>query len=107
MCIFAIYIYFSKKWEGHSEVHLTDAHYSFVGFGFLTQELVAREAEYYEVIMWICIPEGFQLLELRSKPTFGSSIDDKNHFASIFWEWYLFTVGFTDIDVVDGESHGK
>ena len=79
-----VHIDLRKKWESHSEVHLTDALHRLITLRFLTQELIAREAEYYEFIMRIGIPEGFELLELWSKPALGGSIDDEDDFSSIF-----------------------
>ena len=86
MCIFAIYIYFSKEWESHSEVDLTDARHVFIGLRLLIQELVTRKAEYYEVIVRVGIPESLELLELWSESTPRGGIDDEDDFSSIFRE---------------------
>jgi hypothetical protein len=61
-----------------------------IGLRLLTQELVAGESEYDEVIVRVGLPEGFELLELWSESALGGSIDDEEDFSSIFREGYLF-----------------
>lgn len=78
-----VHIDLRKKWESHSEVHLTDVLHRLITLRFLTQELIAREAEYYDVIMRILIPEGLEFLELWSKSALGGSIDDEENFSFI------------------------
>ncbi len=51
MRVSPVHIDLRKKWESNSEVHLTDALHRLITLRLLTQELIAREAEYYEVIM--------------------------------------------------------
>ena len=83
MSIRTVDIELRKKWESHSEVDLTDARHVLIGLWFLPQELVTRKAEYYEVIVRIGIPEGFEFLELWSESTLGGSIDDEEYFSSV------------------------
>jgi hypothetical protein len=71
----------------------------------LFQELVTREAEYYEVIVRVGIPEGFEFFELWSESTLGGSIDDEEDFSSIFREGYLFMIRFSYPDVVERCVH--
>ncbi len=78
-----VHIDLRKKWESHSEVHLTDVLHRLITLRFLIQELIAREAEYYDVIMRILIPEGLEFLELWSKSALGGSIDDEENFSFI------------------------
>jgi hypothetical protein len=101
MCIFAIYIYFSKEWESHSEVDLTDLLDGLVGLWFLREELVAGESEYHEVIVRVGIPEGFEFCELWSESALGRSIDDEEDFSLVFAHRDCFSVRLLDADVVD------
>lgn len=94
-----------KKWESHSEVDLTDLLDGLVCLGFLTEELVAGESQYHEVIVRIGIPEGFELLELWSESTLGGSIDDEEDFSSVFAHTDCFSVRLLDADVVDRCIH--
>ena len=105
MRVHPVHIELRKKWEGHSEVHLTDTLHRLITLRFLTQELVAREAEYYEVIMRIGIPERLEFLELWSEPTLGSSIDDEEDSTSVCRERYLLIVCFFYQNVVDRSDH--
>ena len=72
-----------KKWESHTKIDLTGLLDGLVGLRFLTQELVARETEYHEIVMRIGIPERLKFLELWSESTLGSSIDDEEYFSSV------------------------
>lgn len=107
MCVHTVHIELRKKWEGHSEVHLTDTRHSLVSFGFLAQELVAGEAEYHEVVMRVGVPESFELLELWSESAFGGSIDDEEDFISVFIHGDGFSVRLLDADVVGGCAHRR
>ena len=101
MCIFAIYVYLSKKWEGHTEVHLADLLDCLVGLWFLREELIARKSEHHEVLMRVGIPELLEFFKLWCETTLGSSIDDEEDFSLVFAHGDSFSICFLDCDIVD------
>jgi hypothetical protein len=105
MSIRTVDIELRKKREGHTKIDLTDASHGLIGLWFLLQELVAREAEYHEVIVSIGVPESFELLELWSESTLGGSIDDEDDFSLVLAHRDCFSVRLLDADVVERCVH--
>ncbi len=82
-------------------MHLADLFDCLIGLGFLSEELVTGESEYYEVLMRVGIPEFLEFLELRCETALGGSIHDEEDLALVFAHGDSLSVRLLHGDIVD------
>lgn len=97
----AIDLELRKERECHTEVELTHIFHILIGFWLLSGELIARESEDHEVVVWVGIPERLEVFELGSESTLRRSIHDEEDFPLVGFHFYCFVICFPDLDIVE------
>jgi hypothetical protein len=81
-----IHVRLAHDLEAHTIVDLAEGLDVVVCAGFLTTELVAREAENDEVVAMLGLQflvEAFQTFVLRGEATLGGRVDNEDYFAFV------------------------
>ena len=79
----AVYIDFVEQRECDIVVDRTEIQYFLVSTGFLLEELVAREPQDFQSLVFVFLIEGFKAFVLRGEPTLARHIDNQQHLAFI------------------------
>ncbi len=83
MPLFAVHVNFVEQREGDVVFAGAELLDLFVRARFLSAELVARETEHGETLVFVFLLEGFEGLVLRRKAALGGDVDDEEHLAFV------------------------
>ena len=86
----AVHIAFCHQREGHTVVETAELLDLLIASGFLVGELVARETENHEALVFVFLVQLFQTVVLRRETALGSSIDDENNLPFIVSKVHFF-----------------
>ena len=95
-CVFAIHIDLGEHVELDTVVHFAELLDLVVRAGFLSAELVAREAEYGQALVFVFGVHGLQLLILGRQPAFAGHVNDQQDFPLIGPQIDLLSIKFLD-----------
>ena len=104
MCFLAVDIDFLHERESDTVVEAAELRDLRVGTGLLVGELVARETENHETLVFVLLVQRLQPVVLRGETAFGSGVDNHEDLAAVLRHFHLFALVVLGLEIING-SH--
>jgi hypothetical protein len=93
---------FVEEWEADFVFGRAEGFDLFIGAGFLGTEVVAREADDAEALVFELFVQSLQLFVLLGQTAAGGDVDDEKNFALIGFQAGVFAVDVLERNIEDG-----
>ena len=88
--------------EGHTMVETAELLDLLIAARLLVSELIAREAEDDESLVFVFLIQCLQTIVLRRETAFRSGINDEEHLTFVVCEIYFFASVIEDFEIING-----